>query len=80
MKLKSALTLTDASVVVGGSRLGQSPFLWLRQFVTRRIVGAAPEDSAICEFDCRKIQCPRDEWEACERRIRKGAGELLPVP
>jgi hypothetical protein len=93
MKLKSALALLDAGVVAGGRSPGRDAadtagshslrgnlFLWLRQFVRRQIVTTAPEDIAICEFDCRKTQCSQDEFEACERRIRKGAGELFPKP
>jgi hypothetical protein len=57
---------------------GGNTFLWLRQFVKRRVVDAAPEELAICEFDCRKAQCEQDEWAACERRIHRGAGELFP--
>ena len=55
-----------------------NPFhrLWL--FVKRQIVGDAPEDLAICAFDCRKGQCRQDEWAVCQRRINKGAGELFP--
>jgi hypothetical protein len=89
MKLKSALTLADVDVVVGGigrdatetagNRFqGGGSFHWLRQFVERQIVGTAPEAMAICEFDCRKVPCTQDEWETCERRIHKGAGELFP--
>jgi hypothetical protein len=50
--------------------------LW--QFVKRQILDDAPEDIAICEFDCRHVQCMQDNWGNCERRIRKGAGELFP--
>jgi hypothetical protein len=50
--------------------------LW--QFVKRQVVDDAPEDLALCEFDCRKEQCRQDEWETCGRRIRKGSGELFP--
>lgn len=55
-----------------------SRFRRLWQVVKRQIVDDAPEDLAICEFDCRKGQCLQDEWETCVRRISKGAGELLP--
>ena len=48
------------------------------QVVKRQVVGDAPEELGICEFDCRKEQCLQDEWDTCERRIRKGAGELFP--
>lgn len=44
-----------------------------------QIVDDAPEDLAICEFDCRREQCTWNEWETCERRIRKAAGELFPA-
>ena len=59
------------------SRRGNS-FHRLWQFVKRQIVDEVPEDSAICQFDCRKGQCQQREWETCDRRIRKGAGELFP--
>jgi hypothetical protein len=59
------------------SRKGNS-FHRLWQFVKRQIVDDAPKDLAVCEFDCRKDQCLQSEWETCERRISKGAGELLP--
>jgi hypothetical protein len=50
--------------------------LW--RFVKRQIVGDAPEELSICQFDCPKGECRQDEWDTCERRISKGAGELLP--
>jgi hypothetical protein len=59
------------------SRKGNS-FHRLWQFVKRQIVDDAPEEIAICQFDCRKGQCLQDEWETCNRRIGKGAGELFP--
>jgi hypothetical protein len=33
------------------------------------LIGAVPEDVAICEFDCRKNQCTYGEWATCDRRI-----------
>jgi hypothetical protein len=50
--------------------------LW--RFVKRQVVDDAPEDMAICQFDCRKEQCQQEEWATCDRRISKGAGELFP--
>ena len=49
---------------------------WL--FARRQVVQDVPAENALCEFDCRKGQCTLGEWEACDRRIRKGAGELFP--
>jgi hypothetical protein len=54
-----------------------NPFRLLWVFVKRQIVDDAG-DLAICEFDCRQTQCMQDEWDTCDRRIRKGAGELFP--
>ncbi len=56
------------------------PFLKLWQWVRDQVVQSVPEDSALCEFDCRKEQCAMDEWATCERRITKAAGELMPAP
>ena len=56
----------------------RNPFKRLWKFVERQVIDDASEDFAICEFDCRKGQCTQAEWAACERRIRKGAGELFP--
>lgn len=51
--------------------------LW--EFVKHQVVDDAPEEFAICEFDCRKEQCMRCQYDTCERRIRRGAGELFPA-
>ena len=53
-------------------------FRRLVRFVKRTIVTDVPEDLALCEFDCRRGQCQQDEWDTCDRRIRKAAGELFP--
>jgi hypothetical protein len=34
------------------------------------LIGAVPEDIAICEFDCRKNQCTYGEWASCQHRIQ----------
>jgi hypothetical protein len=47
---------------------------WLR----RQVVDDVPQGEALCEFDCRKPQCTEGEWEVCERRLRRAAGELMP--
>jgi uncharacterized protein YecT (DUF1311 family) len=49
---------------------------WLRD----QIVQEVPEDSAHCEFDCRKGQCMMEEWKSCDRRLNKATGELMPFP
>lgn len=49
-----------------------------RQWAKGLVVQDVPEDIAVCEFDCRKGQCKQDEWEKCERRLTKAAGELSP--
>ena len=47
---------------------------WLR----RQLVDDVPQGDAVCEFDCRKPQCTMGEWDTCERRVRRAAGELMP--
>jgi hypothetical protein len=50
------------------------------QLVMREIVQDVPEDSALCEFDCKKGQCTQGEWATCERRMCRAQGELMPAP
>ncbi len=52
--------------------------LW--QWLKGQIVQTVPEEDGVCEFDCRKQQCTEGEWEVCERRVQKAAGELWPTP
>lgn len=48
---------------------------WLKNQVTQDV----PVSVGLCEYDCRKQQCSAEEWESCERRIQKAAGELWPA-
>ncbi len=48
-------------------------------WVSGQIIGEVPEADALCEFDCRKLECREGEWESCERRLRRAAGELMPA-
>ena len=48
-------------------------------WVKYQIVGDVPEDIALCAMDCHKGQCTMGEWETCERRLEKAAGELMPA-
>jgi hypothetical protein len=57
----------------------RSPFNRLWRWVKDQIVQDVSKESAICEFDCRKEQCTMGEWETCERRLDKAAGEQ-PMP
>jgi hypothetical protein len=58
-----------------GSRFGRF-FRW----IAGKIVQDVPDDSALCQFDCRKEQCTREEWACCQRRLTDAAGELWPGP
>jgi hypothetical protein len=49
-----------------------------RQWLKRQIIREVPEDSELCEFDCRKQQCAMGEWATCDRRLRRADGELMP--
>ncbi len=48
------------------------------QWVKNQITQDVAEEDALCEYDCRKPQCTKEEWSTCERRIHKAAGELWP--
>ena len=58
--------------------MGLARFAW--EWFRRQIVEDVPEGDAVCEFDCRKLQCRAGEWETCERRLQHAAGELMPPP
>ena len=49
------------------------------RWVVGQVAREVPFEDALCEFDCRKPQCFEGEWENCMRRIRRGAGELMPL-
>jgi len=34
------------------------------------MVGDVPAENAVCEFECRKLQCNEGEWANCSRRTR----------
>ena len=48
---------------------------WSRE----QVIGDVPEDSAICEYDCREPECTGAEWKNCTRRLERAAGELMPA-
>ena len=50
------------------------------QWCQTELVQEVPQEDALCEFDCRKLQCTQGEWETCDRRIRRAADELYPLP
>jgi hypothetical protein len=47
--------------------------------VSDSIVQEVPAELAFCEIVCRKEQCSAKEWATCERRLKRGAGEFMPV-
>ena len=50
----------------------------ISDWVSRQFIREVPESDALCDYDCRKLQCREGEWETCERRLRRAAGELMP--
>jgi hypothetical protein len=38
-----------------------------------------PKHIALCEYDCRYAQCSSAKWEACNNRLQRGAGALMPL-
>ncbi len=73
------ISLTGVDVMAKKDESSQ-PLQRIWRWFQRQIVQSVPEDTALCEFDCRKQQCTMGEWESCDRRIRKAAGELMPAP
>jgi hypothetical protein len=57
----------------------KGPLTRLSQWARDWIAQDVPEDIALCAFDCRKGQCTLEEWESCDRRVTKAAGELMPA-
>ncbi len=35
----------------------------------KRPVARVPEDVAVCEFECDKLECRLEDWENCKRRL-----------
>lgn len=42
----------------------------LRRWLAARLIQTVPDELAACEFDCVRSECPSDEWQSCERRLR----------
>jgi len=53
-------------------------FQLLRRKLRCALFEIVPEEIALCEFDCQKVNCTATEWKTCKRRIEKAAGELMP--
>ena len=41
-----------------------------------QIVTDVPDDLGVCEFECRKSECPSSKWDRCQRRVSKSAAGL----
>ncbi len=48
------------------------------QWVKDQWIREVPEEFALCEFDCRKLQCLEGEWDTCERRLSHTGGAFMP--
>ncbi len=54
------------------SKLLASPRAHLGKFgvwLKGQWIGDVPDEIAVCEFDCRKMQCLSHEWENCPKRL-----------
>ena len=58
---------------------GYSTGIHLLQWAVSQVIQEVPEDHALCEFDCRRLECSHDDWITCERRLKRAEGELLPL-
>lgn len=48
------------------------PRFW--RTLTRRLIADVPQELSCCEFDCKKPDCARGEWETCPTRLGFEAG------
>ena len=53
-------------------------FSGFSHWVLSQFIQDVPEETALCEFDCRRVQCTQREWSMCSRRLNRAAGELMP--
>jgi hypothetical protein len=56
----------------------RSPLKRLWRTITEQVIQDVPGEIALCAMDCDKDQCTREEWEVCDRRHTRAAGELMP--
>lgn len=56
----------------------QSPLKRLWRTIQDQVAQDVPGEIALCAMDCDKDQCTREEWETCNRRHSRAAGELMP--
>jgi hypothetical protein len=69
---------------IGSPGYGEEPvrqtniFSGFSHWVLNELIQDVPEESALCEFDCRRAQCTQGEWSSCSRRLNSAAGELMP--
>jgi len=46
-------------------------FAWrIRQWIGGQLVQEVPDDLAVCEYDCKSLDCTQGRWETCERRLK----------
>jgi hypothetical protein len=59
------------TIVASISQLG----VWLK----RELLADVPEEPAVCEFECRRIDCRYKEHLDCRRRVSPPAVSLMPA-
>jgi hypothetical protein len=57
----------------------KGPLNRLWEWIIDRISQEVPNQIALCEYDCRNLHCTLGEWEACQGRLHKSAGALIPA-
>ena len=68
-----ARTLAEESMMFDGNVTSR-----LSHWVVNQLIQDVPEESGLCEYDCRRLQCTEREWRLCSRRLSRAAGELTP--
>jgi hypothetical protein len=57
---------------------GDKPATTLSDCILYQFIEDLPEESGLCDLDCREHQCTEREWIICRRRLSKVAGKLMP--
>ena len=58
------VTMSDGRVENAG--VLSSVKLWINASLCQEV----PPDIAVCEFDCRNLECTQGQWEVCPNRRR----------
>jgi hypothetical protein len=56
------------------------PILRFWRWIKVQVIQEVPSENAVCEYDCKILECAEDKWENCENRLRKPGDLRTPTP